>query len=104
MNFPTSISEKQRSTSASRLTIGLAILAFAYGCHAAPEHATSTTNTQINELGIQNPSQGASQTELAREWGLTPQEWTRYQTVMSATLAAVTTTLCTSPDSSSTPM
>lgn len=72
MYFPTPISEKPRSTSASRLTTGLAILAFAYGCQAAPEHAASTTNTQINELGIQNPSQGASQTELAREWGLTP--------------------------------
>jgi len=83
MYFPTPISEKPRSTSASRLTTGLAILAFAYGCQAAPEHAASTTNTQINELGIQNPSQGASQTELAREWGLTPQEWTRYQTVMA---------------------
>lgn len=72
MYFPTSISEKQRSTSASRLTTGLAILAFAYGCHAAPEHATSTTSTQINEHGIQNPSEAASQTELARDWGLTP--------------------------------
>lgn len=82
MYFPTSISKKLRPTSTSRLTTGLAILFFAYGCHAAPDRAASTKNTQFNELGIQNPSQGASQTELAREWGLTPQEWTRYRTVM----------------------
>ncbi|QLG96515.1 TIGR03759 family integrating conjugative element protein [Pseudomonas yamanorum] len=66
----------------SRIIAGLAIFSFAYGCHAAAEHSASIKNTQDTGLGIQNPSQGASQTEPAREWGLTPQEWTRYQTVM----------------------
>lgn len=83
MTSPTSLSKELRSTGTSRFTIGLAIFAVAFGCNAAPDRAASTTNTQISELGFQNPSQVASQPELAREWGLTPQEWTRYQTVMA---------------------
>lgn len=83
MTSPTSLSKELRSTGTSRFTTGLAIFAVAFGCNAAPDRAASTTNTQISELGFQNPSQVASQTELAREWGLTPQEWTRYQTVMA---------------------
>lgn len=59
---------------------GLATFAFAYGCHAASGQSTSISNTQNSE--VHNSSQGASQTELAREWGLTPQEWSRFQTVM----------------------
>lgn len=73
------LSKKMIPTGAS-LTVGLAALVLAYGCSAAPGPSTSITNTQNSE--IQNSSQRASQTELAREWGLTPQEWTRYQTVM----------------------
>lgn len=83
MTSPTSLSKELRSTGTSRFTTGLAIFAVAFGCNAAPDRAASTTNTQISELGFQNPSQVASQPELAREWGLTPQEWTRYQTVMA---------------------
>ena len=83
MTSPTSRSKELRYTGTSRFTTGLAIFAVAFGCNAAPDRAASTTNTQISELGFQNPSQVASQTELAREWGLTPQEWTRYQTLMA---------------------
>ncbi|NNA99295.1 MULTISPECIES: TIGR03759 family integrating conjugative element protein [Pseudomonas] len=81
MYFPTSISKKKISTSAVRIIAGLATLALAYGCQAATEHSASITNSQDTGLGIQNP-QGARQTELAHEWGLTPQEWSRYKTVM----------------------
>lgn len=36
----------------------------------------SATNTKLSDTHI-------TQTELAREWGLTSQEWTRYQTLMN---------------------
>lgn len=73
------LSKKMNATNAS-LIIGLAAIVMAYGCSAAPGPSTSITSTQNSET--QNSSQGASQTELAREWGLTPQEWSRYRTVM----------------------
>lgn len=79
MYAPLTLSKKINPTGAS-LTVGLAVLVLAYGCSAAPGPSTSIANTQNSE--IQNSSQGASQTELAREWGLTPQEWSRYKTVM----------------------
>ncbi|MCF5508342.1 MULTISPECIES: TIGR03759 family integrating conjugative element protein [Pseudomonadaceae] len=80
MYSPIAPSKKVKPTSLSRIIAGLATFAFAYVCHAAPGQATSVSNTQNSQT--QNSSQGASQTELAREWGLTTQEWTRYQTVM----------------------
>ena len=73
------LSKKMNATNAS-LIIGLAAIVMAYGCSAAPGPSTSITSTQNSET--ENSSQGASQTELAREWGLTPQEWSRYRTVM----------------------
>ena len=73
------LSKKMNASNAS-LIIGLAAIVLAYGCSAAPGPSTSITSTQNSET--QNSSQGTSQTELAREWGLTPQEWSRYRTVM----------------------
>lgn len=80
MYSPVSSSKTLKPTNISRAITGFAVFAFAYGCHAAPGQATSVSNTQNS--ATQNSSQAASQTELAREWGLTPQEWTHYQTVM----------------------
>ncbi|WP_232965673.1 TIGR03759 family integrating conjugative element protein [Pseudomonas palleroniana] len=73
------LSKKMNASNAS-LIIGLAAIVLACGCSAAPGPSTSITSTQNSET--QNSFQGASQTELAREWGLTPQEWSRYRTVM----------------------
>ncbi|MFC6298085.1 TIGR03759 family integrating conjugative element protein [Pseudomonas sp. CCM 7893] len=78
MYIPFSAPKKPSSTSPSRCIASWAALLFAFGCQAAP--TTSAISTYHSE--IQNTTQGPNQTELAREWGLTPQEWTRYQTVM----------------------
>jgi integrating conjugative element protein (TIGR03759 family) len=80
MCIPSTLPVKTNATIISRFIGGLATLAIAYGCHAAPGQPTSISDTQNSQT--QNSSQGASQTELSREWGLTPQEWTRYKTVM----------------------
>ncbi|AMB86031.1 conjugal transfer protein [Pseudomonas agarici] len=64
-----------------RYLTGLAVLTFAYGCHAAPTLATTTASTQAFSESKDSLA-GTSQTELAREWGLTTQEWRRYRTVM----------------------
>ncbi|CRM12320.1 MULTISPECIES: TIGR03759 family integrating conjugative element protein [Pseudomonas] len=63
-----------------RCTAGLAALVFACSCYAVPPPATSATNTHSSD--IQNAVQSANQGEIAREWGLTIQEWSRYQTLM----------------------
>src|SRR5476651_555518 len=70
---------KMNHLAAIRFFTGLASLAFAYGCHAAPAPTTSTVQASVES---KSTSESSNQTELAREWGLTPQEWTRYQTVM----------------------
>lgn len=80
MYAPLTASKTNTPMSASRSIAGLVALVFAYSCHAAPGPETSNTNTQNSE--IQNTVQGVNQTELAREWGLTPQEWRRYQALM----------------------
>ncbi|WP_428846604.1 TIGR03759 family integrating conjugative element protein [Pseudomonas moorei] len=49
---------------------------------AAP-NSSSRPNTQNSvEAPSQDSNASASQFEVAREWGLSPQEWSRYQTVM----------------------
>ncbi|WLG57740.1 TIGR03759 family integrating conjugative element protein [Pseudomonas extremorientalis] len=80
MCIPSILPVKTNATIISRFIAGLATLTIAYGCHAAPGQPTSISDTQNSQT--QNSSQGASQTEHSREWGLTPQEWTRYKTVM----------------------
>ena len=80
MHSPTTSSKTMKPRNILGFIAGLATFAFAYGCHAASGQSTSISNTQNSE--VHNSSQGASQTELAREWGLTPQEWSRFQTVM----------------------
>lgn len=83
MPFPSIVPKTPRPTSITRVIAGLASVVFTYGCHAATELSAPIAHSQNTGLGIQTPSQGASQTELAREWGLTSQEWTRYQTLMA---------------------
>lgn len=80
MYSPTASSKTMKPRIILCFIAGLTTFAFAYGCHAASGQSTSISNTQNSE--VHNSSQGASQTELAREWGLTPQEWSRFQTVM----------------------
>ncbi|SKB02338.1 integrating conjugative element protein, PFL_4693 family [Pseudomonas extremaustralis] len=64
---------------AARFFISVAALAFAYSCHAAPAPVASTVQASVESKSM---LERANQAELAREWGLTPQEWSRYQTVM----------------------
>lgn len=80
MYSPTASSKTMKPRIILCFIAGLTTFAFAYGCHAASGQSTSISNTQNSQ--VHNSSQGASQTELAREWGLTPQEWSRFQTVM----------------------
>jgi len=70
MHSPTTSSKTMKPRNILGFIAGLATFAFAYGCHAASGQSTSISNTQNSE--VHNSSQGASQTELAREWGLTP--------------------------------
>lgn len=59
---------------------GLVTLLFTCSCFAAPPPATSVTSMQNSD--VQNSVQSTYQGEIAREWGLTTQEWSRYQTLM----------------------
>lgn len=65
MCIPSTLPVKTNATIISRFIGGLATLAIAYGCHAAPGQPTSISDTQNSQT--QNSSQGASQTELSRE-------------------------------------
>jgi len=65
---------------AGQLFAGLAGFIFSYSSFAAPP-PVSTVHTQ-ESTETRSLQQGNSQTDLAREWGLTPQEWSRFQVVM----------------------
>lgn len=49
-------------------------------CGAATDPRTSISATKVSEA--QTSSHSFTQSDLAREWGLTLQEWTHYQTLM----------------------
>lgn len=70
------------ATKKLRLLFIAAIAAFviASNCSAATGPGTSVSDEQVSDT--QNTSDHISQTDLAGEWGLTPQEWNRYQTLM----------------------
>lgn len=63
------------------LIAGTAFLALTMNCRAAPGAGTSAPDSKFSETQLS--TERGDRTELAREWGLTGDEWQRYQTLMN---------------------
>lgn len=75
------ISKKKRGRAKQLCSSGFAIACLASLALSPPLMATETR--QLNKASIESqPSITPDKSEAAREWGLSPQEWTRYQQIM----------------------
>jgi integrating conjugative element protein (TIGR03759 family) len=75
------ISKKKHGPARQLSSSGFAIACLASLALSPPLMATETR--QINKDSIESqPSNNPDKSEAAREWGLSPHEWTRYQQIM----------------------